>query len=259
MPHAVVCGVVLLTHRAGTWVNGVLEGEGEEQYPESSPWKNYVGSFRADRRDGQGTMVYRDGAQYRGEWRLGERAGRGILTAPQRPIMRYEGAWLNDKFDGKGEVFFQNLDRYQGAFSAGCMHGQGLYTYANGVSLAGEWKQGVRQRKLLMAGAPGGVDLELLGSKDRAEMGEARLEGKMQAYFVPPARPDIDSTLLELEIVPESAHNLVTNARGPRGDATAQHAAALTQASLASTNDLPAKRRSSFFTSSTSSAGTGKK
>lgn len=49
----------------GSWVDGFLEGEAEEIYPETSLFKNYSGTFKADSREGQGTMVYRDGSQYK--------------------------------------------------------------------------------------------------------------------------------------------------------------------------------------------------
>ena len=202
----------------GTWVTGVQEGEGEEVYPESMPFKSYQGMFKNDKREGSGTMFYRDGSQYKGEWKNGYRNGRGILTCPSRPIMRYEGMWLDDKFEGKGEIFFSTKDRYIGAFSSGCMHGIGTYIYSNGTQMQGEWKNGIRQRKLVMSGGPSDQrwEMELTCSKERVELGDAKVNNRMMSYFVPPTRPDLDQCLLEVEVVPDIESNLltgVTNAR----------------------------------------------
>ncbi len=207
------------TRTKGTWVAGVQEGEGEELYPESMPFKSYQGTFRNDKREGSGTMFYRDGSQYKGDWKAGVRHGRGVLTCPSRPIMRYEGMWVDDKFEGKGEIFFCTKDRYVGSFSGGCMHGTGTYLYANGMQIFGEWRNGTRQRKLVLAGEKNDQkwEMELVASKERVELGEAKINGKLMPYFVPPARPDLDQCLLELEVVPDQENNLLTGTTNPRG------------------------------------------
>jgi hypothetical protein len=196
----------------GTWVQGVLEGEAEEFYPESMALKSYQGVFRNNKREGGGTMFYRDGSQYKGEWKDNLRHGRGILTCPSRPIMRYEGNWVADQFEGKGEVFFSTKDRYVGSFSSGWMHGPGVYYYANGVQVAGEWKQGNRQRKVQLTRGEGNerFDVEITGAKDHIELGDAKYNGKLLHYMLPPARPDLDSSMLEQESVAEQESNFIT-------------------------------------------------
>jgi hypothetical protein len=38
-------------------------------------------------------------------------------------------------------------------------------------------------------------EIELTGSKERCELGEAKIGGKLLSYFLPPARPDLDQVL----------------------------------------------------------------
>ena len=202
----------------GTWVQGVQEGEGEEFYPENMSLKQYQGSFSDNKRNGGGTMFYRDGAQYKGEYKDGMRHGRGILTCPARPIMRYEGTWASDQFDGRGEVFFSTKDRYVGSFSAGCMHGAGVYSYNNGTQIAGEWKNGIRQRKITLTRSDANerFEVEITASKDRAELGDAKYGGKLMTYYMTPVRPEMDQVLLEAEVIPEAESDVLRGTGGPR-------------------------------------------
>jgi hypothetical protein len=77
----------------------------------------------------------------------------------------------------QGSIFYFTRDRYVGSFSAGCMHGAGTYFYANGLKIEGEWKNGVRQRKITLGGQTnnGNWELEVIGSKERGELGDVKV------------------------------------------------------------------------------------
>ena len=64
-----------------------------------------------------GTYLFENGDQYKGQWKKGEMSGYGV----------YE---------------FANGDVYKGAWKKGLMDGRGTYTYANGDKYIGMWKEG---------------------------------------------------------------------------------------------------------------------
>ena len=67
-------------------------------------------------KDCHGTLIYKDGSKYVGDFKWGRFSGRGIFT------------WL----DGV---------KYVGEFKAGKRHGQGTYTWGDGTIDNGVWKK----------------------------------------------------------------------------------------------------------------------
>ena len=67
-------------------------------------------------KDCHGTLIYKDGSKYVGDFKWGKFSGRGIFT------------WL----DGV---------KYVGEFKAGKRHGQGTYTWGDGTIDNGVWKK----------------------------------------------------------------------------------------------------------------------
>jgi hypothetical protein len=54
----------------------------------------------------------------------------------------YTGGCKNGLAHGKGIA--QGTDRYEGQFSKGIPDGKGTYTWANGTTYDGQWKNGMR-------------------------------------------------------------------------------------------------------------------
>jgi len=54
------------TTNTGHWVNGVLEGWGEEEHPDSS---KYTGEFKGGKKSGKGTYIWADMSKYIGDWK----------------------------------------------------------------------------------------------------------------------------------------------------------------------------------------------
>jgi hypothetical protein len=92
----------------GTWV--AADGTRED------------GSWNLDGTRSGGTIKWRDGRVYKGDWRLESRA-------PERP-------------DGAGTMTWPDGRVYVGQFSDGKMDGPGRLTYPDGKVKEGFWKQG---------------------------------------------------------------------------------------------------------------------
>jgi hypothetical protein len=74
----------------------------------------YVGEFKDDRFNGQGTFTFASGDKYVGEFK-------------------------DDKYNGQGTYTFASGDKYVGEFKDDRFNGQGTYTFANGEVWSGTW------------------------------------------------------------------------------------------------------------------------
>ena len=92
----------------------------------------YVGEYKDDRRDGEGTSTYANGTKYVGEWKDGYRHGQGTLSVADGT--EYVGEWK----DGK-------------------MNGQGTFTLAGGLKFIGEWKDDKRYGQGVLYEAKGSI------------------------------------------------------------------------------------------------------
>ena len=94
----------------------------------------YVGEWKDNRKNGQGTETRPDGYKYVGEWRDNFKNGRGTLTFPSGD--KYIGEFKDDRFDG-----------------------QGTYVSANGGTKSGIWKNG----ELVDWTTPAGISIMVEG------------------------------------------------------------------------------------------------
>ena len=80
----------------------------------------YVGCYDRNKKNGQGTFFYPDGA-------------------------KYEGSWREDLRQGFGTYCYTNGDVYRGEWERDKRYGQGTYTYAaSGMIYEGQWSEGKR-------------------------------------------------------------------------------------------------------------------
>jgi hypothetical protein len=78
----------------------------------------YVGEFKNDKFNGQGTLTYADGGN------------------------KYVGEFKDDLLNGQGTYTYANGDKYVGEHRDGNRHGQGTYADADGTVAEGIWKDG---------------------------------------------------------------------------------------------------------------------
>ena len=117
----------------------------------------YTGSFLNGKFDGKGTMYYKDGTIYEGEWKDGKRHGKAtyknlykeyfecefINDVPCNHVKQkdyygtYEGEWKNFRINGKGTFISKSNDKYVGEFLNGTITGKGVFTYSNGDKYEG--------------------------------------------------------------------------------------------------------------------------
>ena len=146
------------------------------KYPDGT----YYGTIKDGVPDGTGTMTYRSGDKYTGEWLNGTPDGEGtytlskkitpslingygLLTAFSKPdaytgkfkdgrsvdnttIKYRDGTYIgtikDGRPDGNGTYTFANGNTYKGQFENGIGHGQGTCTWHDGSSYDGQWNNG---------------------------------------------------------------------------------------------------------------------
>ena len=73
-------------------------------------------------RDCHGTLIYKDGSKYIGEFKDGKFNGQGLFTFPDGGELeghKYEGEWKDDKKHGEGVLLYINGSKLEGEFRKG--------------------------------------------------------------------------------------------------------------------------------------------
>ena len=124
---------------------------------------HYIGDFAEGKPHGDGLLEDAFGTRYKGQFRLGNKDGRGEMTfGSKHPLSgsiyvgqfkddvphgqgvmqyldgaKYEGAYQFGQFHGHGSMKFTNGDHYRGGFREGKKEGFGIYTYVDGARYEG--------------------------------------------------------------------------------------------------------------------------
>ena len=98
----------------------------------------YVGEWKDNKYNGQGTVTYASGDKYVGEFKDGKKNGQGTYTAVNGD--KIVGEWKNDKVHGHGTNTYADGDRYVGEYKDDKRNGQGTFTFADGDKYVGKWK-----------------------------------------------------------------------------------------------------------------------
>jgi hypothetical protein len=116
---------------------GRPEGAGVYTYVNATLLK-YEGEMKNGRREGQGTLYYKDGSKIEGEWKNGQANGK--CRAFSKGGLFYEGNLKDSAQDGHGIYYYNNGDKYEGIFKNKNKHGYGIYYYTNGNRYEGNWQ-----------------------------------------------------------------------------------------------------------------------
>jgi hypothetical protein len=108
----------------GDFVNDMYEGFGVLTFAEDDPRgrMKYEGELKANYFWGNGTMVWKDGSQYEGQWEIDERKGFGIFTYAANNSQErnyYKGNFRESKFWGNGTLFLNNGTSIEALFEDG--------------------------------------------------------------------------------------------------------------------------------------------
>jgi hypothetical protein len=117
--------------------NGKKHGQGTLAFKNGD---KYVGQWHADKKHGQGTYIYVDGEKYAGQWENGNMQGEGTYFF--KSGNKFTGQWQNDKTQGRGTYFFKNGDKWEGSYVNNKKHGRGVYTWTSGKSQEEVWENG---------------------------------------------------------------------------------------------------------------------
>ena len=98
----------------------------------------YVGEFKDDLFNGQGTYTYPSGREYNGQFSGGNFSGIGTMSWPDGT--KYVGEFKDDKFNGQGTFTYPDGTKYVGEFKDDLFNGQGTYTQPDGTKYVGEFK-----------------------------------------------------------------------------------------------------------------------
>ena len=94
-----------------------------------------------DCENGTGTMNYPSGT-YVGGWKDNLRNGQGTYKWTNGDI--YKGKWVNDKRHGEGQYTWTDGSKYKGNYSHGIRSGYGIYYYVNGSMYEGTWQNNLK-------------------------------------------------------------------------------------------------------------------
>ncbi len=117
--------------------NGKKHGQGTLSFKNGD---QYVGQWHADKKHGQGTYIYADGEKFVGQWENDNMHGEGTYFFNSGN--KFSGQWQNDKKQGRGTYFFKNGDQWEGSYVNNKKHGRGVYTWARGESQEEVWENG---------------------------------------------------------------------------------------------------------------------
>ena len=135
---------------------GKREGKGKSRvYRDGKFHSTYVGEFKDDKPNGQGTHTVADGDKYVGEFKDGKYHGQVTYTYANGET--YVGKFKDHKFNGQGTYTWPDGAKYIGEFKDDVKHGQGNITYADGTKYVGEWRNDKRDGKGTMTYADGTV------------------------------------------------------------------------------------------------------
>jgi hypothetical protein len=151
---------------SGHFVQDQIEGQGTMRWKETSNNNDdvdlentYIGRFESGRFEGQGELIFSDGASYKGLFKDGLFHGKGDFMGylseekeEHKQVdnqvndvkrMRISGVWRHGKPDGVVEIDFDALHgggTYRGEVTRGMFNGKGTRVWPNGNIYIGQWE-----------------------------------------------------------------------------------------------------------------------
>ena len=118
----------------------------------------YYGEFKNNKKEGIGTIIWKDGSKYQGQFVNNLMNGYGMIEFPEKNF--YQGEMRNGKMDGYGQFFWADKRKYIGNYKNDKRNGFGVYLYKtnesyidpefdnefdmnNSSAFVGFWKNGV--------------------------------------------------------------------------------------------------------------------
>ena len=156
----------------GEWKDNKINGQGTYTFADGD---KYVGEHKDGKPHGQGTATFFDGSKYVGEHKDGKPHGQGTYTDPDGN--KYVGEWKNNKKHGQGTfTFVKSGKKWVGEWKDNKLNGQGTLTFADGSKYVGEFKNSMRHGQGTMTFAD--------GDKYVGEYKDGKPHGQGTIYFL---------------------------------------------------------------------------
>mmetsp|Transcript_7450 Transcript_7450/g.18614 ORF Transcript_7450/g.18614 Transcript_7450/m.18614 type:complete len:401 (+) Transcript_7450:37-1239(+) len=160
----------------GEMRDGKPHGFGAVEYSDNDPKQRvrFAGEFEDGARKGLGCLVWKDGAQYAGDWYADKPSGFGVENYPDGSS--YGGQYEDDMRHGYGTYSFPSGAKYEGCWFMGKRHGKALEASKKGVFCV-EFDNNKRIAQLEFV--PGQDEqFDMLISKVRAAVDKGRKSGE---------------------------------------------------------------------------------
>ena len=98
---------------------GLRDGKGFHTFADNdvNSRVSYEGEWKEDKNSGNGTLIWKKGAKFVGEFLNGLRHGHGVLTyAEDSALLSYYGEWKEGKTSGIGTLIWKYGAKYVGEF-----------------------------------------------------------------------------------------------------------------------------------------------
>jgi hypothetical protein len=154
----------------GTFKRDKREGNGTMYYINGD---KYVGNFKDDRKEGKGNIYYFNGDEYVGDFKGDKCEGNGTLLYANGD--RYIGSYKSDRKDGNGTHYFASGDRHEGSYKADKREGHGIVFHVNGDKFEGDFKADQKDGR--------GTEQYTNGDKYEGDYREGYRHGKGTLFF----------------------------------------------------------------------------
>jgi len=197
----------------GDWEEDQKNGEGTLIFKDGS---KYVGQFRNNQFNGKGKIESNDGFYYCGDFLNNQMDGKGYLRGSNGHI--YNGDFKNGLFHGEGEFKWidqSKVEIYKGNYSFGKKDGNGTFTFSDGNIYKGEWKSGnpdgigifETQNRKYKGNWRSGIFMQLMEANDKDEFQEENVNFNFKVPSEDILLNDHISTSLNSEIKNSSLTN----------------------------------------------------
>ena len=87
----------------------------------------YSGMFNNNKKEGYGTIIWKDGNKYQGQFKNNQLNGYGMIEYPGQKF--YQGEIKNGRMDGYGEFFWKDQKKYIGNYKNDKRNGFGVFIF----------------------------------------------------------------------------------------------------------------------------------
>ena len=127
----------------GNWKNGKQHGFGKQSFAHNDEYErlSYEGFFENGVTSGNGTLKWKNGEKYEGNWKNGKEHGFGKQSFPHNDEyerLSYEGFFEIGVRSGNGTLKWEGGEKYEGAENV--RSGFGIDYYSYGTKYIGNWE-----------------------------------------------------------------------------------------------------------------------